>query len=92
MIGWRGASRYYDPGFVDAFALECQAFKKVRDEFGLKNVIAMVPFCRTPEEGKKVLSIMESHGLRRCEDGFKSYLMCEVPSNVVLADQFAEIF
>jgi len=92
MIGWRGASRYYDPKFVDAFDLECKAFKRVRGELGLKNVIAMVPFCRTPEEGKKILSILESHGLKRGEDGFKCYMMCEVPSNVVLADQFCKIF
>jgi len=92
MIGWRGASRYYDPNFIDAFALECQALKRVSDEMGITNVIAMIPFCRTPEEGKKVISIMESYGLKQGVNGFQCYVMCEVPSNVVLADEFCEIF
>ena len=92
MIGWRGASRYYNPKYVDAFALECRALKKVRNEFGLKNVKIMIPFCRTIEEGKKVLSIMEKNGLKRGKDGLEIYVMCEIPSNVILADEFSKIF
>jgi pyruvate,water dikinase len=92
MIGWRGASRYYDEKYRDAFALECKAFKRVREEMGLTNVIPMVPFCRTPEEGRKVLAEMEKHGLKRGENGLQVYVMCEVPSNVILADRFSEIF
>jgi len=92
MIGWRGASRYYDDKFKDAFRLECRAMKKVRDIFGFTNVIAMVPFCRTVEEGKKVLEIMASENLKRGENDFKVYVMAEIPSNIILADQFAEIF
>ncbi|MEM4267341.1 MAG: phosphoenolpyruvate synthase, partial [Candidatus Woesearchaeota archaeon] len=91
MIGWRGASRYYS-GYADAFALECKALLRVRNEIGLTNVKIMIPFCRTVEEGKKVLSEMEKHGLRRGENGLEVYVMCEIPSNVILADQFAEIF
>ncbi|KAI8813389.1 phosphoenolpyruvate synthase [Cladochytrium replicatum] len=92
MIGWRGASRYYDPKFRAAFALECQAFVKVRMEMGLKNVIVMIPFCRTPDEGRKVLAEMAANGLRRGQDGLQVYVMCEVPSNVILADEFAKVF
>ncbi len=92
MIGWRGASRYYDPKFVDAFRLECEAFRKVRDEMGLTNVVIMVPFCRTPEEGKKVLGVMAAEGLKRGVNGLKVYVMVEIPSNVILADDFAKIF
>jgi pyruvate,water dikinase len=92
MIGWRGASRYYDPKFRSAFALECQAIKKVRDEKGLTNVKVMVPFCRTPEEGRKVISTMKEFGLEQGKDGLEVYVMCEIPSNVVLADEFAEVF
>ncbi|MBL7141669.1 phosphoenolpyruvate synthase [Patescibacteria group bacterium] len=95
MIGWRGASRYYGPGFEEAFDLECQAIKKVREQMGLDNVIVMVPFCRTIEEGKKVLKIINQHGLRQPRKNIKPlkvYVMCEIPSNVILADQFAEIF
>ncbi|WP_088890273.1 phosphoenolpyruvate synthase [Leptolyngbya ohadii] len=92
MIGWRGASRYYDPKYRDAFALECKAFKRVRDEMGLTNVIPMIPFCRTPEEGRKVLAELAKHGLVRGENGLQVYVMCELPSNVILADQFSEIF
>jgi pyruvate,water dikinase len=92
MIGWRGASRYYSDKFRDAFELECKAVLKVRNEMGLKNLKVMVPFCRTVEEGKKVLSEMERNGLKRGKDGLEVYVMCEIPSNVVLADQFAEIF
>ncbi|MGK7939743.1 MAG: phosphoenolpyruvate synthase [Crocosphaera sp.] len=92
MIGWRGASRYYDPKYRDAFALECQAMKTVRDHMGLVNVIPMIPFCRTPEEGKKVIAEMAKHGLKQGVNGLQIYVMCELPSNVILADQFAEIF
>jgi pyruvate,water dikinase len=92
MIGWRGASRYYDEKYRDAYGLECKALKRVRDEMGLTNVIPMIPFCRTPDEGKKVLAEMEKHGLKRGENGLQVYVMCEIPSNVILADQFAEIF
>ncbi|MBU4369191.1 phosphoenolpyruvate synthase, partial [Patescibacteria group bacterium] len=95
MIGWRGASRYYGIGFEEAFQLECQAIKKVRETMGLDNVIVMVPFCRTIEEGKKVLKIIDKAGLRRPKKNIKPlkvYVMCEIPSNVVLADEFAKIF
>lgn len=92
MIGFRGASRYYDASFQPAFKMECQAFKKAREEFGLKNITVMVPFCRTPEEGKKVLDIMEKEGLRKGRDGLKVIVMCEIPSNVVLVDKFLDIF
>lgn len=92
MIGWRGASRYYDDNFKPAFALECKAIKKVRDEMGLTNVKVMVPFCRTPEEGKKVINVMEEFGLKQGENNLEVYVMCEIPSNVVVADQFADVF
>jgi pyruvate,water dikinase len=92
MLGWRGASRYYDPRYQEGFALECQAMKRVRDEMGLINVILMVPFCRTPQEGDRVLAEMEKHGLVRGENHLQVYVMCELPSNVVLANQFSEVF
>ncbi|NQV10655.1 MAG: phosphoenolpyruvate synthase, partial [Cyanobacteria bacterium] len=92
MIGWRGASRYYAPAFREAFALECSALKRVRDAMGLTNVIPMVPFCRTPEEGDRVLAEMSSHGLTRGENGLQVYVMCELPSNVIGAEAFAERF
>ncbi|MEQ9359714.1 MAG: phosphoenolpyruvate synthase [Coleofasciculus chthonoplastes F3-SA18-01] len=92
MIGWRGASRYYDENYAEAYGLECQAIKRVRDDMGLTNVIPMVPFCRTPDEGRKVLAEMEKHGLKRGENGLQVYVMCEIPSNVILADQFSEVF
>ncbi len=92
MIGWRGASRYYDEKYREGFALECQAMKKVRDDMGLNNVILMVPFCRTPQEGKRVLTEMAKHGLVRGENNLQVYVMCELPSNVQLADKFSEIF
>ncbi len=91
MLGWRGASRYYSD-YKDAFALECKAMKKVREEFGLKNVKLMIPFCRTVEEGKKVLEEMKKNGLTRGKDDLEIYVMCEIPSNVILADEFSEIF
>jgi len=92
MLGWRGASRYYDPKFKEAFKLECRAFKKVREQFGLKNIVALIPFCRTPEEGQKVLDIMKEEGIARGQDGFKVYVMCEIPANVLRADEFLDIF
>lgn len=92
MIGWRGASRYYDERYKDAFALECKALKKVREEMGLTNVVIMIPFCRTVEEGKKVMEVMAKNGLKRGENGLRVYVMCEIPSNVLLAEEFAEIF
>ncbi|MGA8849663.1 MAG: phosphoenolpyruvate synthase [Dehalococcoidia bacterium] len=92
MIGWRGASRYYDKKFKPAFGLECQAIKEVRDEMGLTNVKVMVPFCRTPEEGRKVIEAMGEFGLRRGENGLEVYVMCEIPSNVILAEEFADVF
>ena len=92
MIGWRGASRYYSKAYQEAFELECQALKRVRDDMGITNVKAMIPFCRTIDEAKKVLAVMEKSGLKRGENGFEVYVMCEIPSNVILADQFAELF
>ncbi|MBN1678548.1 MAG: phosphoenolpyruvate synthase [Candidatus Thermoplasmatota archaeon] len=92
MMGWRGASRYYSGKFREAFKLECVALKRVRDRKGLTNVKVMVPFCRTPEEGKKVIETMEEFGLKQGENGLQVYMMAEIPSNVVLAEQFAEIF
>ncbi|HPN80937.1 MAG TPA: phosphoenolpyruvate synthase [bacterium] len=92
MIGWRGASRYYADKYKAAFELECQALKKAREEFGLKNIKIMIPFCRTIEEGKRVIKIMEQHGLKRGKEGLEVYVMCEIPANVILAEQFAEIF
>ncbi|MBI3631122.1 MAG: phosphoenolpyruvate synthase, partial [Candidatus Sungbacteria bacterium] len=93
MIGWRGASRYYDPAFAQAFALECRAIKKVRDEIGLANVVPMIPFCRTPEEGRVVIEAMARNGLDRSRDrALKIYMMCEIPSNVLQADAFLDIF
>jgi len=92
MLGWRGASRYYDPKFQPAFEMECKAIKRAREEFGLKNIWVMVPFCRTPEEGKKVLELIEKNGLKRGKDGLKVICMCEIPSNVILAEEFLKIF
>ena len=115
MMGWRGASRYYDPNFMEAFALECQAVKAVREELGLWNLKVMIPFCRTPEEGKKVVALMEKYGLKRNKKDTKSdkvvvkkgnmkaetvmvkskleiYVMAEIPSNVLQAEEFADIF
>ncbi len=92
MIGWRGASRYYDENYRDAYGLECQALKRVRSEMGLTNVIPMIPFCRTPAEGRKVLAEMAKYGLKRGENGLQVYVMCEIPNNVILADQYSEVF
>ena len=92
MMGWRGASRYYDEKFRPAFEMEVQALKKAREVFGLKNIWAMIPFCRTVEEGGKVLDLMAKNGLKKGEDGLKVIVMCEIPSNVVLAEEFLKIF
>ena len=93
MLGWRGASRYYDPKFKEAFGLECKAMKIVRENMSLTNVIPMIPFCRTPEEGKKVMEVMKEYGLDPEKDKeLKVYVMCEIPSNILLADEFLEIF
>jgi pyruvate,water dikinase len=92
MIGWRGASRYYMQGYKDGFALECKAMLKVRNEYGLTNLKLMIPFCRTVKEGKQVLAEMDKNGLRRGENGLEVYVMCEIPANVILSDQFSEIF
>jgi pyruvate, water dikinase len=92
MLGWRGASRYYAPDFEAAFLLECAAMKKVRDEMGFTNVVPMIPFCRTVEEGKKVIAVMSKAGLKQGKNGLRVYVMCEIPSNVILAEKFADIF
>ncbi len=92
MIGFRGASRYYHPRYQAGFALECRAIRKVREEMGLINLKLMIPFCRTVEEGRRVQAEMEKHGLRRGINGLELYVMCEIPSNVILADEFADIF
>jgi pyruvate,water dikinase len=92
MIGWRGASRYYRPGYSPAFALECKALKRVREDFGLTNLKAMVPFCRTVDEGKNVIAEMNKHGLKQGKNDLQIYVMCEIPSNVILAEEFSKIF
>ncbi|MFH0740095.1 MAG: phosphoenolpyruvate synthase [bacterium] len=92
MIGWRGASRYYDERFKPAFLMECDAIKRARNVFGLKNIKLMIPFCRTVDEGKKVLAILREKGLESGKDGLEIYVMCEIPSNVILIDDFLEIF
>jgi pyruvate,water dikinase len=92
MIGLRGASRYYSPRYREGFALECRAIHRLREELGFRNVIVMIPFCRTPAEADRVLAVMAENGLRRGEDGLQVYVMCEIPSNVILAKQFARRF
>ncbi|KOP24898.1 phosphoenolpyruvate synthase [Hapalosiphon sp. MRB220] len=92
MLGWRGAARYYDPGYRQGFALECQAMKLVREEMGLVNIIPMIPFCRTPDEGRLVLAEMSKNGLHQGENGLQVYVMCELPNNVIMAEEFAEVF
>lgn len=92
MIGFRGASRYVDPSFRDCFALECRAMKKVRDEMGLSNAWVMIPFVRTLDEGRKVIEVLEENGLKRGENGLKIIMMCELPSNALLAEEFLELF
>jgi len=92
MLGLRGASRYYNDRYKDGFALECRALRMVRNEIGFDNLIVMVPFCRTPQEADRVLAVMAEHGLRRGEDGLQVYVMCEIPSNVILTEEFARRF
>jgi pyruvate,water dikinase len=92
MLGWRGASRYYHPNYKEGFLLECAAVKRVRDEFGLTNLKLMIPFCRTPEEGARVLETMREGGLVRGDNGLEVYVMAEIPSNILLAERFAELF
>ncbi len=92
MLGFRGASRYYHPRYQAGFAMECRAAKKVREEMGLTNLKLMIPFCRTLEEGRKVQAEMASHGLKRGDNGLEIYVMCEIPSNVILAEEFCDLF
>ena len=92
MIGWRGASRYYDPAYRDGFKLECRAVRRLREVMGFDNALVMIPFCRTPEEADKVIEVMEEEGLKRGSNGLEVYVMCEVPSNVILAEEFAKRF
>jgi pyruvate, water dikinase len=93
MLGFRGASRYYDRATARASRWSAEAMRKVRDEMGLRNLKLMVPFCRTVEEGRRVIAEMERHGLKQGENGLEVYVMCEIPSNVILADrEFAEVF
>jgi len=92
MIGFRGASRYYSPAYRDGFALECRAIRRLREEMGFANVVVMIPFCRSVGEADRVLAVMAEHGLRRGENGLEVYVMCEIPSNVILAKAFAERF
>jgi pyruvate,water dikinase len=92
MLGFRGASRYYHPRYRDGFVMECDAVKSARDDMGLTNIVVMIPFCRTPEEGRNVLRTMSASGLVRGRNGLQVYVMAEIPSNVVLAEQFAAIF
>jgi len=92
MIGWRGASRYYSPNYKEAFGLECRAMKKIREEMGLTNVEIMIPFPRTVEEAKKVIETMAEYGLKQGENGLKVIGMCEIPSNVIMAEEFLEVF
>ena len=92
MLGFRGASRYYDERYREGFALECRAMRKVREEMGLENVKLMVPFCRTVDEGRRVIAELAVNGLVQGERGLEIYVMCEIPSNVILAKEFAEVF
>jgi len=92
MLGFRGAARYVDKEFQPAFEMECHAIKRAREVFGLKNIIVMVPFCRTVEQGEKVVKLMERFGLQQGKDGLLVYAMCEIPSNVILAEDFLEVF
>ena len=92
MIGFRGASRYYDDRYKAGFRLECLALQRVREDMGLINVKAMIPFCRTVEEGEKVIALMAEHGVRQGENELEVYAMCELPANVVFADEFLQVF
>ena len=91
MIGFRGASRYYDERYREGFALECKAMKRIRDDMGLTNLVIMIPFCRRIDEAKKVLEQMEINGLKRGENGLELYVMCEIPNNVILIDEFSTL-
>jgi pyruvate,water dikinase len=92
MLGFRGASRYYSPRYRDGFALECRAIRRLRDGMGFRNVIVMIPFCRSTAEADRVLAVMAENGLERGRDGLEVYVMCEIPSNVILARAFADRF
>lgn len=92
MLGFRGASRYYSPRYRDGFALECRAIRRLRDEMGFRNVIVMIPFCRSVGEADRVLEVMAENGLARGVNGLEVYVMCEIPSNVILAEDFADRF
>jgi len=92
MLGFRGASRYYSPEYRDGFALECRAIRRLREEMGFRNVVVMIPFCRTPDEADRVLEVMAENGLVRGQNGIEVHVMCEIPSNVILAAAFAERF
>src|SRR3546814_4329676 len=92
MLGFRGASRYYSPRYREGFALECRAIRRLREDMGFKNVVVMIPFCRSPREADRVIEVMAENGLTRGEAGLEIYVMCEIPSNVVLAKAFAERF
>jgi pyruvate,water dikinase len=92
MIGFRGASRYIHPNYAQGFGLECMAMKRVREKMGLTNVKLMIPFCRRIDEAEKVLEVMANNGLVRGENGLEIYVMCEIPNNVILIDEFAKLF
>jgi pyruvate,water dikinase len=92
MIGFRGASRYYSPRYREGFALECRAIKRLREQMGFRNVVVMIPFCRSTKEADNVLAVMAENGLKRGVDGLQVYVMCEIPSNVILAAEFAKRF
>src|SRR5690606_29397569 len=92
MLGFRGASRYYNPRYHEGFGLECMAMKKVREQMGLENLKIMIPFCRTIEEALKVQSVMKEYALERGKDGLEIYVMAEIPSNILLAERFAKLF
>ncbi|MGB6299032.1 MAG: phosphoenolpyruvate synthase [Rivularia sp. (in: cyanobacteria)] len=92
MLGWRGAARYYDERYREGFALECEAIKRVREEMGLTNLIPMIPFCRTPDEGRLVLEEMAKNGLQQGVNNLQVYVMCELPNNVIMAEEFAQVF
>ncbi len=92
MIGFRGASRYYDERYQEGFLLECKAMQRIRQEMGLKNIKLMIPFCRTVDEGRRVIEVMSRAGLKQGQDGLELYVMCEIPANVILAEEFAELF
>src|SRR5690606_36148607 len=92
MVGYRGASRDVDPRFAEAFALECRAVRRVRGEMGLENVWVMIPFVRTLDEGRKVVEVLRANGLEQGKDGLKIIMMCELPSNALMAEEFLEIF